>query len=746
MNSRNKAQNLFSLISASLVLTALSIPTPVWGESFTPLTPLLGEAFRPAEEAPQAKAAPVTENKIALPNHTDNNTDISSELFGSKNQETVKQEVVDKTPAAHSAAPSGDVEIKIYGPASPAAERRIQSDYSVIPAVEEQPAVRVIRAPKRKSEAAVVEQAIAQSPVLEGDSEEILPYSFPVEQVQYNQPVFSGLVPSTLPAPQIDQPLPPEPEAEGEYPLTSIPELESALNQTPGSVEQIVEARDEFHTPFNVPDENVSPKELPELDLSQPNVSVSGATAYTVEKTALPETTPAVSAPIVPVPAVQSLPDADADLIPDLLKVQPTVKPADMPLYPEVDGANPQYTRDDPDYDNLRTELLGEVEKHAWRSGDFQVIPYGFFWTSVSYESHPTQVGSSPFFVQPPAYNGSQCHVDYRGSIFGFNVRGPKLSMFPEAKINGKLEFDLQRTIDYENKTTVHLRHCYVEAISDQWRLLIGQTWDVVSPLVPGTILYSAGWLDGNAGYRRCQLRLERFCNVSPHFQWKLQGCLSAPFAGVDNSQLVYDGQNFRVKDGAYPIVQGRIAAVMGCRNAKQKPMEIGLSAHVGEMQYGKLCAGEEDENYHVKTWGVFLDAYVPINSVIGIQGELFKGENLSMFLAGIGQGVTLDSNCQPEAVQTQGGWINMWLNITDKLQWRVGYMIDDPSNSFEHTAGYATKARTLNHNLFTNVKYNITPKWWVGAEYNHIETDWAGADPGVSACDRVDLVSYFGF
>ncbi|MBR5161808.1 MAG: hypothetical protein IKW80_09295, partial [Thermoguttaceae bacterium] len=257
-----------------------------------------------------------------------------------------------------------------------------------------------------------------------------------------------------------------------------------------------------------------------------------------------------------------------------------------VPLEPVIEGSNPQFFRDDYDYDQFRAEMLGEIDKRAWTSGDFQIIPYAKLWASVSYETKPTQIGSAPFFVTAPSNTGKQAHVDYRGTILGFNMKAKNLSLWEGSKVMGKVEFDLQRTIDFDNKATVHLRHCYIEAVSEEWRLLMGQTWDVVSPLAPGTIMYSAGWMDGNVGYRRAQFRLERYLNVSPCFQWKLQGCISAPFAGDSNNLL---GNDYRLKYGSWPIVQGRIAAVLGYRRCPQKPMEIGFAAHIGDLQYGKI-------------------------------------------------------------------------------------------------------------------------------------------------------------
>lgn len=395
--------------------------------------------------------------------------------------------------------------------------------------------------------------------------------------------------------------------------------------------------------------------------------------------------------------------------------------------------------------DEIGRQIHEEVAEHgcdfAWKKGELEIVPYGIIWASMSFENHPSVIGSSAFFLQPPSNVGNQCHLDYRGTILGFNIKGPKIGLFPHAKMQGKVEFDLQRTIDYENKATVHLRHCYWEAASDEWRLLAGQTWDVVSPLLAGTLMYDAGWMDGNVGYRRAQVRLERFWNVSQCAQWKWQGCLSAPFNADAGSLLNYDKSNFRVKAGTYPIIQSRIAYVLGDRNGKEAPVEIGLSGHVGEMQYGLI--GTPDDNTTEKTWGIYLDARIPFNSRFGVQGELFKGENLSMFLGGIGQGVYKNSLGEAEAIDAQGGWINLWCNLTEKLQWRVGYMIDDPTNNFDNVT---TSVKTLNQSLFTNLTYQASKNLRFGIEYNHLQTTYAGADAGTSKGDRLDFISTYFF
>ena len=109
--------------------------------------------------------------------------------------------------------------------------------------------------------------------------------------------------------------------------------------------------------------------------------------------------------------------------------------------------------------------------------------------------------------------------MDVRNTRLGFDVGGPRIACLGDAVGGGKVEIDFQNNAlnvtSGENKSTIMLRHAYFDVKNDDFRLLVGQTWDVISPLNPGMLLYSVGWDGGNIGYRRAQFRGERFLNFS---------------------------------------------------------------------------------------------------------------------------------------------------------------------------------------------------------------------------------------
>ena len=89
---------------------------------------------------------------------------------------------------------------------------------------------------------------------------------------------------------------------------------------------------------------------------------------------------------------------------------------------------------------------------------------------------------------------GDETIVDGRNTRFGIDVLGPRIPMLGCAESGGKIEIDFQGAFNgTDNKGSVLLRHAYVEVKNDDFRLLAGQTWDVISPLNPSMLMYSVG-------------------------------------------------------------------------------------------------------------------------------------------------------------------------------------------------------------------------------------------------------------
>jgi len=381
----------------------------------------------------------------------------------------------------------------------------------------------------------------------------------------------------------------------------------------------------------------------------------------------------------------------------------------------------------DDDYFTLE-ELRGEMKKLAWKKGNFSVVPYGILWGNTVYATQRTAPGSYTLFVRSASTaSEDEFVIDARNTRIGIDVAGPRIRLLGCAPSGGKVEVDFQNSVlSTENRATIMLRHAYAEVKNERFRLLVGQTWDVISPLCPGMLMYSVGWDAGNIGYRRAQVRGERFLAFSDISLLTVQASI--------NQMVFEDGTATIVGETAdWPIVEGRVAWTIGQRGRGCRPITIGLSGHVGEEQFDHTILGP---NFRRQTWSGNLDLRVPITDRLGVQGEWFVGTNLGAFLGGIGQGINPVSL---NAIRSTGGWCEIWYDWTPSLHSHVGYSVDDPNNN-----DIANGGKIYNQFYYGNLSYDLTKTCLVGVEVSSWKTLYAGDLPGNSV--RCEFAVKYGF
>jgi len=375
-------------------------------------------------------------------------------------------------------------------------------------------------------------------------------------------------------------------------------------------------------------------------------------------------------------------------------------------------------------------ELRGEMQEVAWTKGPFRIVPYGFLWGSAIYATARTSPGPYTFFVFSEDAQGEDAfEIDTRRTRLGLNIAGPGIPMLGCAASGGKVEIDFHGAFVIENKPGVLLRHAYGEIKNESFRLLAGQTWDVVSPLYPGTLNYSVGWGGGNIGYRRMQIRLERYLALTDRTMLTLQGSV--------NQNIVSDFQtasDVNPESSGWPLLQGRVAVTTDGFGPCALPMTCGISAHVGEQSFDFTDAPPADD-FDVQTWSFNMDLRIPVTDRLGFQGEFFTGENLGTLLGGVVQGVNRTTR---RGIQSTGGWCEVWYDITPRLHSHVGCGLDDPRNA-DVTAG-----RTYNDFVFINGIFDVTDKLSVGLEVTSWRTHYSTASPGDSV--TFEFMGKYGF
>jgi hypothetical protein len=299
------------------------------------------------------------------------------------------------------------------------------------------------------------------------------------------------------------------------------------------------------------------------------------------------------------------------------------------------------------------------------------------------------------------------------------------------AQSGGKVEFDFQGTSSLENKGTVLLRHAYWEVKNEEFRLLGGQTWDVISPLYPGTIMYTVYWGAGNIGYRRAQFRGERYIAFSDDLLLTTQGSI--------NGNIVADTPpasiNASGDQSEWPILEGRAALTFGARGKTDHPIVLGASSHIGEQRF-TFISPNAAKDLRAKTWSFNVDLKAPITDRFGFQGEFQTGEDLSTFYGGILQGYDFVLR---DSIYDTGGWMEVWYDWSPIWHSHVGYCVDDPLDKDISAGG-----RTYNSAYFGNLIYDVTKQFNCGLEVSSWRTLYKGKTPGEAV--RIEFMAKYGF
>ena len=282
-------------------------------------------------------------------------------------------------------------------------------------------------------------------------------------------------------------------------------------------------------------------------------------------------------------------------------------------------------------------------------------------------------------------------------------------------KTTAKLEFDFQGAAPAENKSQPMLRHAYIKLAADNWELLFGQTWDIISPLNPKTVNYSVNWAQGNIGYRRPQMR----------FTFKMKPGEEATLkitAGITRN-IGQDLDDDKFNDGAdagVPTFQGRLG--LGTPMGEEGKLSIGVSGHYGQEKYTDLNTDEIDAK-DTPSWSLNGDLAIKINKRVALLGEFFMGENLNQYLGGVLQGV----NPLGDPLPSIGGWGLIQVKATTKTLLNFGYGFDNPDENEwkvpDDSESYTM--RDLNTEAYGNVMYNLTKNVALMFELAWMETKY---------------------
>jgi len=344
-----------------------------------------------------------------------------------------------------------------------------------------------------------------------------------------------------------------------------------------------------------------------------------------------------------------------------------------------------------------------------WSSVDIQF--YGFIKLDAAYDTARSTPGNFVQWVDSDhmRQNDDQFNMTANQTRLGFNFTGPTVGA---AQTTGKVEVDFYGSSLAENKAGILLRHAFLKIAypEDDFSILAGQTSDVISPLFPSTISYTVCWWAGNPGYRRPQIRLTKGFDLDNDVRMEVIGAATRNIGSVSPF-----GPGDSGEDSGLPTFQSRVGFTFPLIG--DQPTALGISGHWGEEEYDFDATDCYDK---CNSWSLNVDLTQPVNDWLTFKGEFFTGQNLSQYLAGIGQGITVDAvNETIDEIGSQGGWITANMTPIEDWTFTIGASMDDVD-----AGDVGIGDRTLNNTIFANALYNINAKTQIGLEITKWHTE----------------------
>lgn len=345
-------------------------------------------------------------------------------------------------------------------------------------------------------------------------------------------------------------------------------------------------------------------------------------------------------------------------------------------------------------------------------SPNWNLLLGGYAELDVLFNSARPVAPGVPFFLAPGSPFGySQQTVDIHArqtTLYGALV-GPEVAGL---KAGGLILVNLFNDSVIEDRYGLLPIQAYGELKNEDWRFAAGLQTDIFTPLLPTVLPFSYLAASGNAGVYRGQVRAERFLHPSDNTQWTLTAGISEPIATTVSNLGISE-------DNGWPNVELRLAWAAGPLQqvgaAAQRPFEVGISSVIGQL---RTINGPM--RVVANAWGVAGDFRWRITERFGFAGEVYTGQALGTYGAGIFQNVNIETF---EPVHATGGWMETYVYLTPTLHSHVGYGVDDPLDRDLAPAQIAK-----NDTIFANLIWDVTTSFRVAGEITVRRTNYITA------------------
>jgi outer membrane murein-binding lipoprotein Lpp len=331
-----------------------------------------------------------------------------------------------------------------------------------------------------------------------------------------------------------------------------------------------------------------------------------------------------------------------------------------------------------------------------------------------------------PSYVNVPNayFSNGNFGATMRQSELGLEIFGPRLA---GARTSGNFQADFAGGFpNAPNGVNSGLFRLRVASLRMDWEhtsLVAGQDSFFLSPLTPTsfaslalpTFSYAGnlwGWIP--------QVRVEHRFDLSPGQNLTVQAGILDNLTG-EPPYTQYGRLPDAGEKSGQPAYGARVAwrgTVFG------EPLSLGTAGYYGHQNWGF--------NRQIDGWAGMTDWEVPLTQWASLSGEFYRGRAVGGLGGGIGRSVLfsgnpLDSTAQVRALNSMGGWSQLKVKASVKLEFNGAFGLDSPFaadlRAFPASQSYVDPTLARNRGSLVNFVYRPRSNLLFSTEYRYLRT-----------------------
>jgi len=372
----------------------------------------------------------------------------------------------------------------------------------------------------------------------------------------------------------------------------------------------------------------------------------------------------------------------------------------------------------------LNSKLNDQYQTKVESASKYRVRLSGIALFNLFSNRGTTDIQDVPSFVTGPNQGNGNFGATLRQSEIGLEVFGPTIA---GAKTSGSVQADFgggfPSTWNGVDSGIFRLRTASLRLDWAKTSIVVGQDDLFISPLSPSSyasLLVPAFNYAGNLWAWTPQVRIEHRFSLSDSQSVAIQGGILDNLTGEFPADPYFRAPGPGENSGqpAYAL------RTSWTGNLADHPLTFGAAGYYSRQDW--------EYGHHADGWASLLDWQVPLAQRVTFLGEFYRGRSIGGLNAGFGHSVVYygdpdNASTAVHALDSVGGWAQLKLRATAKMEFNAGYGTDNPTASEARAASasqqYVGPLFVQNRSALGNVIYRPRSNLLLSAEYRHLQT-----------------------